>query len=363
MLLLVTGAIAGGCKPAPKTSRANEQEPSPEVAENRLSSIGGETASPTVLAVAQPAGEPVSRAGGDANVPAAGNATLHASATEPSVDPNTGDVNQPNVLEAKPGDIGEPNELADSFNSKFTQILNIYVNSEGRVDYARLRRMRLLFAPLLQELDKLGPGEYDLWPEAEKIAFWINTYNVGTLKVVADNYPIKASVYKMLLYPANSIMQIDRAWSDYRLNVMGVAYNLSEIEQRILLNQFREPRIAFALSFASQWSPRLLNRPYYGATLDRQLDEQTREFIASDKGFRIDKNSATVYLSIVFKEARFHPGFVERYGSDRRFDDDKAENRAMLNFISTYLDRADVDYLTGKKYTVASIRPDWSLNE
>jgi hypothetical protein len=288
-------------------------------------------------------------------------------ATPPATDPNTPIISitatSPTPKDANaPAVSTEPNERS-SFNVKFEPILTIYVDASGKADYIKLRRMRLLFAPLMQDLSDLNPRDYDSWPKAEKIAFWTNCYNVCTLKVVADNYPIKASPYKMLFYPASSIMQIDKAWTDYKFNVMGVAYSLSEMEQRILLNQFDEVRVAFALSYASRWSPRLRNEPYYGSRLDKQLDEQTREYIGSGKGFRIDKDADTVYLSIAFRETRFPAGFVEKYGGDRRFNDERPEIRAMLGFISTYLDRADVDYLTGKKYTVTYIKPDWALNE
>jgi len=359
LILLTVALFAAGCKPAPKTSRAATQEPPQPAVQTSAVSLQPD-ANDIPLMPETPAVDAVPISASDANSPSTTNKPKPAPVEPPgkTVPADSNQPAQPTALAA-----GEPNDFGSSFNSKFEQILNIYVNSEGSVDYTRLRRMRLLFTPLLQELDRLAPEEYDSWPQSEKIAFWINTYNVCLLKVVADNYPIKASVYKMVLYPANSVMQIDRAWSDYRFSVMGVPYSLSEIEQRILLNQFTEPRIAFALCYASKWSPRLLNRPYYGAILDAQLDRQTREYIASEKGFRIDKNTSTVYLSVVFKDTRFYPGFVEKYGSDHRFNDDRPETRAMLNFISMYLDRADVDYLTGKKYTVTSIKPDWSLNE
>ncbi len=373
-ILLATAILAAGCKPAPKSSRAGAQESSQDASQQERTPVtqeivpdaqepAVESKVPSVTDATDANRPPATGIAADPNSPA-----VKADKAAPAIviappDPNVPDANQPVVAGPVNADAQEPNDLGNSFNARFKDILSIYVNSEGAVDYSRLRRMRLLFAPLMQELDDLSPEEYDSWPEAEKIAFWINTYNVCMLKVVTDNYPVKASVYKMVFYPANSVMQIDRVWSDYRFSIMGVAYSLSEIEQRILLNRFTEPRVAFALCYASKWSPRLVNRPYYGQTLDRQLDRQTREFISSDRGFKIDKDAATVYLSIVFKETRFHPGFVEKYGSDLRFNDDKPETRAMLNFISMYLDRADVDYLTGKKYLVTSVKPDWTLND
>jgi hypothetical protein len=367
--LVATMVVMAGCKPAPKSLRASAerpaqtatpvQSPAPSLKPAAAEQPAPQPAPPPPTPKPQPVAVTIPAAEPNKSPMQPGPAPLPVN--RKPADPNVADSNKPTVSAA--GDNTEPNDIRNSFNAKFEPILNIYVGLDGKVDYTKLRRMRLIFAPLLQDIDGLSAKEYDSWSANEKIAFWINTYNLCTLKVVADNYPVKASPYKMLFYPASSIMHIDRAWTDYKFSVMGVSYSLTEIEQRILLNQFDEPRIAFALSYASQWSPRLRNKPYYGTRLDRQLDEQTREFIASEKGFRIDKNGDTVYLSIVFKETRFQPGFVEKHGSDRRFNDDRPEIRAMLSFVSTYLDRADVDYLAGKKYTVSYAKPDWSFNE
>ena len=361
--LFAAAITLAGCKPAPKTSRAEEQDsaaasPQAQQAPNGPSSPSPEQASrPSAAATTETARSPENITIEPNRAPAADKPTEVPGRADPC------DANLPVSSAPSDGMASEPNALESSFNSRFEPILGIYVSSEGKVDYAKLRRMRLLFAPLLQELDDLSAEEYDSWPHDEKIAFWINTFNVCTRKVVADNYPIKGSVYKMLFYPSSSIMQIEGAWSNHKFSVMGVAYSLSEMEQRILLNQFNEPRVAFALSYASRWSPRLRNKAYYGAKLDQQLDAQTREFIESENGFRIDKDKAVVYLSIVFRDTRFPQGFVDKYGEGRRFNDERPEVRAMLGFISIYLDRTDVDYLSGKKYDVTYMKPDWGLNE
>jgi hypothetical protein len=366
-ILCAIALLITGCKPAPKHSRAKPDTP-PAAAPQTQQPSANQPQPPAPRQV-------VSSAAPDSNQSLTGT-SAHPSPVAAVQDPNkaplsakplppgASDPNSADPNHATPSDaVGEPNEVQNSFNLRFDTILAIYVDAKGKVDYSRLRRMRLVFTPLLQQLSTLDAKEYDAWPKTEKIAFWINTYNVCTLKVVADNYPIKASVYKTLFYPAGSIMQIDQPWTGYKFNIMGVEYDLSEIEQRILLNQFSEERVAFALSYAAGWSPRLRNEPYYGVRLDKQLDQQVREYISSEKGFRIDKDSSTVYLSILFTATRFPPGFVEKYGADRRFNDERPEIRAMLGFIGTYLSRTDTDYLSGKKYTVSYMKPDWALND
>jgi hypothetical protein len=248
-----------------------------------------------------------------------------------------------------------------AFNKNLAEFLSAYVDDKGRVDYKKLRLKRLELIQVLREFDELAPKKYDSWPETEKIAFWINAYNLCTIKVVIDNYPIKASRYMTLFYPANSIRQISRPWTMHKFSIMQVEYTLREIEQRILLRQFSEPRICFTLSYASMDGPHLRNEPYTGPRLDKQLDEQVRSFIGNKQGFYIDKENEDVYLSVIFKWYAEH--LAKKFGTDNKFIDHPPEIRTALNFISSYLSRADVDFLERKDYSVEYIKYDWTLNE
>jgi len=250
---------------------------------------------------------------------------------------------------------------AISFNENLAEFLSSYVDDKGMVDYKKLRPKRLELIQVLREFDQLAPKKYDSWPEAEKIAFWINAYNLCTIKVIIDNYPIKASRYMTLFYPANSIRQILKPWTKYDFSIMQVKYTLREIDRRILSRQFDEPRVYFALSYASLDDPRLRNESYTGRKLEQQLDEQVRTFINNKRGFNIDRDKGKVYLSAMFKW--YADALARRFGTDSKFVDRQPEVRAALNFISDYLSRADVDYLKRKDYSVEYIKYDWALNE
>ena len=79
---------------------------------------------------------------------------------------------------------------ADSFHNQCAEIFENYVDEKGMVDYKTLRRNRPELKTVLKQFSSLSPTEYKSWSKEDKIAFWINAYNLNKLDIVADNYPI-----------------------------------------------------------------------------------------------------------------------------------------------------------------------------
>lgn len=249
------------------------------------------------------------------------------------------------------------------FHDNCADILNNCVNDKGMVDYKTLKRKRFELKKLLDKFDSLERDEYNAWPADDKIAFWINAYNIQMLKIVVDNYPIVSSRFYRLFWPPNSIRHIKGIWTNYKFMVMDEEFTLSEIEKRFFRQQFDEPRVFFALSQASISGPPLRNEPYYGYKLDQQLDDQAEKFLSSPEGFRIDRDSKTVYLSAILQSTWFGDEFISKYDTDKKFKDQQPEVRSVLNFITNYITDLDVSFLEVENYTVKYLRYDWSLNE
>jgi hypothetical protein len=263
----------------------------------------------------------------------------------------------------------EPNEpetnSATYFHGKCADILKNYVDEQGMVDYQTLRRKRLDIIALLDEFDNLDPKVYNSWPEEDKIAFWLNAYNIQMLKIITDNYPISSSRI-LRLYPGwgpNSILHIKGIWKDYKFLVMDEEFTLAEVEKRFFRKEFNDPRIFFAISRASLSSPPLRNEPYYGYKLNEQLEDQTRKFLSSPLAFRIDKENQSVYLSSLFQSSSYGKEFVEKFEIDRKFKEQDRTTRAVLNFIINYVSRDDVSFLEVGNYSVKFIKYDWTIND
>jgi hypothetical protein len=273
---------------------------------------------------------------------------------------------EPNETKASPA---EPNEAPPvsrvAFHDKCADILREFVDEDGMVNYKALRRRRLDLKRLLEEFDALERSEYNLWSSQDKIAFWINAYNIQMLNIIVENYPIDASRILSIFWGPYSIRHIKGIWTDYKFIVMDEEFTLSEIEQRFFRRQFNDPRVFLALTRASLSSPPLRNRPYYGHKLDDQLDDQAERFLSSRRGFRIDRDADKVYLSALFepKPSWYGREFVPQYSTDKKFKDQKPTVRSVLNFITKYIPEPDVSFLEVQNYTVEFMKYDWTLND
>ena len=282
-----------------------------------------------------------------------------------SVEPEPNDVEPARV---EPNDV-EPNDLkikpTVSFHDKFADVLKIFVDDKGMVDYKTLRRKRLDIKALLQEFDNLDPNEYRTWPKEDKIAFWLNAYNIQMLKIITDNYPIRSSRI-LRLYPGwgpNSILHIKGIWTNYKFLVMDEEFTLAEIDKRFFRKEFDDPRIFFAVFNAGLSSPPLRNEPYYGHKLNEQLDDQARRFLSSPLAFRTDKEKRRVYLSSLFQSSSYGREFISKFAIDKKFKDQEPTTRAVLNFITNYVSRDKVSFLEVGKYSVKFMKYDWTIND
>ena len=192
------------------------------------------------------------------------------------------------------------------------------------------------YAQLIADLKIFPPDS--LKTRKEKLAFWINLYNIFAVKVVQDNYPVE------------SIKDVGSFFSPVWDKTAGVAggkeITLSEIEHEIL-RKMDEPRIHVAIVCASISCPDLRKEVYTAKDLDAQLDDQVKRFLENrGKGLRIDRSAGKVWLSAIFKW----------------FKDDFKSSGGVVAFVSKHVPARDVSYLQGKKFKISYLDYDWGLN-
>lgn len=176
----------------------------------------------------------------------------------------------------------------------------------------------------------------------ERIAFWVNVYNIAAMKTIVDHYPVD-SIRSLKIHWRGS------PWGSKVIKVGGRDYSLDEIEHSILLDGFGELRIHFAINCASVSCADLLPVPYRAATLYRQLETQGRKLLANrQKGMRIDRERNTVYLSRIFSF------------DEKRF---KAFPGGVLAFIKPHVSDADREYLSRSNPNIEYLDYDWNAND
>ncbi len=170
--------------------------------------------------------------------------------------------------------------------SGYKEILKNTVTASGEVDYSSI--IRNYKSQLDQFLNQLASVKSDELDNDQRLAFWINTYNAFTIKLITEHWPVK------------SIKDIadGKPWDKVEISLNGKEYSLNQIENEIIRTQFNDARIHFAINCAAVSCPPLLNEPYYGNKLNEQLDERTRKFINNIKYNQLSQVSLN--LSQVF---------------------------------------------------------------
>lgn len=157
-------------------------------------------------------------------------------------------------------------------------------HESGGLDYAALKAAPDDLESYLASLADARPAEAE---REERIAFWSNAYNAVTAKYVLELYP-----------GIESVKDVDGFFDTRTFAVAGEQLTLDEIEGRARAEG--DPRVHFAVVCASTSCPDLRFEPYRAVELDRQLEEQTRDFLADRaKGLRLA--GGELWLSSIFK--------------------------------------------------------------
>jgi hypothetical protein len=225
-----------------------------------------------------------------------------------------------------------------------------------RVDYAALQRSRTTLDAVVAQLAEPTTADEQGWSRDRRLAFWINAYNLLTLRTIVDHYPIQASWFTRA--PRNSIRQIDGVWTTITWRAAGRTLTLDDIEHRILRPEFKEPRVHFAVNCASVGCPPLAAEPYLARTLDAQLDAAARRYLSSERGLTIAGSTLSVTKILEW----YGEDFVARFAPDAAGKPDRIE-RAIRGVVLRFGPPGAAD-LAGKPTTrIKFLDYDWSLND
>ena len=264
--------------------------------------------------------------------------------------------------EINSSDTEKPSKF-DHLHPIYDSLLKKYVHN-ARVDYRGFISSSEQFNTYLKQLGSVSEKDYVSWSREEKLAFWINAYNAFTIKAIIDHYPIKSKLsLSSIIYPKNSIRQINGVWDKLRFQAAGKMVSLNEIEHELLRKKFDEPRIHFAIVCASVGCPDLLSEAYRADKINSQLESQAVKFVNNTiKGAQINTVEEMVKLSKIFDW--FGEDFIDKYGSTELFKGRSAKEKAVLNFIREHIKSEEERFFLGSKhFKISYFDYDWNLNE
>lgn len=236
-------------------------------------------------------------------------------------------LTDPNTSEEVPTEIVEEDTYDFHEYEKFNSLLSKYVSYGGNVNYSGIKSNKSQLEDIIKEFETNFPGSD--WSSAQKLTFWINAYNLYTIKLIVDNYP------------TSSITNITaKPWHKKFIKLDGKTYSLNQIENDIIRKRFNEPRIHFALNCASKSCPVLLNKAYTPGTVYGKMTSQTKRFL-NDKS-KNTYGEKEVQISKIFEWYQ---------------EDFTKGGKTVFDFINKYrTEQLDSQKLTYQEYS-------WDLNK
>jgi hypothetical protein len=225
--------------------------------------------------------------------------------------------------------------LLITFFAAWTALLQRYYDPARGMNYAALKAHdAAAIENLRQSLGRIDANELD---PKERLAYWINVYNINTVATIVEAYPV-ASIRELSTDPL-----IFTVFKKKRVPYRGELLSLDEVENVKIRDAFHDPRIHFAINCAAKSCPPLRMEAYTGAKLDAQLDDQARRFLKANTHFTRDGDTVTVHLTKI----------MDWFGDDFGIRD--ADKAAFL--------RRYIALPPAKRIELAYDDYDWSLND
>ena len=207
----------------------------------------------------------------------------------------------------------------------YEDFLTKYVSEEGYVDYDAISQNHIDLDQVIKRFKSIEI--YDSWSKNQKLAYWINAYNVYSMKLIIDNFPI------------NSIKDVTGSFDLRFIPYNDQFVSLNYIEQEILSKTLDE-RIHFAINCASISCPNINKTPFYGDTIDHQLEMAAKAFVNDMSKNYITKKE--VKLSKIFDW--FAPHFLHN-------------NESIIAYINKYS-----EVKIKETAAISYLEYNWSLN-
>ena len=223
------------------------------------------------------------------------------------------------ILSAQGQDLGQFFKHVDSFLGKYTK--------DGRVSYDKISKSFKDVEPIYKDI---GGMDLSNTSDNEKIAFYINAYNMIVIYQVAKYYPLKSALDQSGFF------------DKVKHKVAGEMITLNALEIIKLLRNYKDPKFHFVLACAAKGCPKLASFAYFPDKLQEQINARTKIALNDGRFIRVNDGANQVNVSMIFK------WYIKDFTRN---------GQSIISFINTYkTDKIPANYqLDYYPY-------DWSLN-
>lgn len=251
----------------------------------------------------------------------------------------------------------------DHSHAAWTALLkkHVVVERGGRtssVRYAAFAGDRAALQAYLQSLSAVPRATFDGWSRAQRMAFLVNAYNAFTVELILTRYPKLESIKDLGAL-------FSTPWKPKWIALLGTQVSLDDIEHGMLraksdvlsaAQRYDEPRVHFAVNCASIGCPALREEAFVAASLEAQLEEQTRRFMADRTRNQYNAQRQRLEVSKIF----------DWFGEDFRagYQGIDSLNAFFARYAEQLTDTpAEREVVRGGKPDIGFLAYDWKLND
>lgn len=112
----------------------------------------------------------------------------------------------------------------------------------------------------------------------EQLAFWLNLHNALAAQTTAQSLDSIAQWSATTRH-----LVLGKPWREKNVEVEGQSLSLVDIERRILMRQWNDPRVLYGIHLPALGAPALPAKPFTGDSVWKMLENRARAFVNSDQ--------------------------------------------------------------------------------
>ena len=170
--------------------------------------------------------------------------------------------------------------------------LGRYLDESHNVDYERIKNDSWF----LNKIEEFETMDVSALSHDDEFAFWLNAYNLFTIKAVLKVLD-KKNQWKGNLTTISRL----RFFVLGKHKIAGRKMSLSTLESKIIRAKFKDPRIHFAINCGSASCPVLYDRLFHGENLNELLESVSSNFVNNPTQVKFDESSKILSLNPIFK--------------------------------------------------------------
>jgi len=209
----------------------------------------------------------------------------------------------------------------------------------------------------LDKLESLTIDDYIKSSYNQRLAFWINTYNIYVLKILLDHYTDLKSKKIMKTYFMKNLFDI------LCVKIFNKIRTLNQIKKEIFEEEFDDPRVIFALYMGAKDGPNLNYYPLH-STINIELDQATRRYLEAHLSINtihhfIALSSYMEWWAEEWKEKMISYKYIQ----DLQFSERPIKEKLILILLKNHCLEPDAIHsaLLDPKLKIRFTRFDWVL--